>query len=81
MSGERLADARLVVQILARDDERQPIVDLMQLFAGDAVGVEQRQQLVGGARRLEHQHVALAGDADDRGRQARRIGPHNRAVG
>ena len=54
----------------------------VQLLAGDAVLVEQREQRRSGRRAsaLEHEHVALAGDADDRPRLPRRVTADDRAV-
>ena len=80
---DRVAHPRLFVQVLLRQDERQPIAGDVQLLAGDVVLIEQLEHVFRRAIRirLEHQHFTLAGDAHHCPRRMRRMPAYDRAVG
>ena len=86
---QRISDARFLVQVLARDHERHPMVDLMKLLSGNAQRIEviEKSANRSGFRRvafpieLQEHDVSFARDADHGSRHPRRIAPNDRAVG
>src|SRR5919204_7012963 len=70
--GERAAKPHLVVQVFAREDERdaverssvtvRPVRPALELFSGRLVSVEQREYVDGRRVRFEHHDIAFAGD-------------------
>src|SRR5690606_36116579 len=73
--------AIFVVQVLARDRNCRPVVEDVELLAGNAALVEDGEDVTARRLPLEDDNVALAGDADNRTGKPRCIAADDGAVG